>query len=962
MSTTGFKKRATTVAVGLVLLTACARNPSREEMARATEGYIEDTNKLFVVDCLLPGQVRKLGAQMTYLSARRPIRTTAADCEVRGGEYVAYDRANYASAFKVWLPKAQEGDAEAQNIVGQVFEKGLGQPVDYKSALQWYTKSAEQGNSQAQLNLGHMYEKGLGTSPDQQAADKWYRKASGLDSIGLPFTPAVGATASLAPAPQAQQSGEIAALRQEAQASRLAAEQSRQEAAALRSQLLAAQDQVLAQQEALRKSQDDMEETRQKIQQEKAAPKSDDTALRQLETELRQKEDQLKAQQSRLAEMTGSLNDETDRLRQEAQQSKQEASALRGQLAETQRLAAQQQDALRQTQDELEATRQKIQQEKATPKTDDTALRQLESELRQKEAQLKAQQAQMAEMSGGAGEADRLRQEASALRGQLAETQRLAAEQQAALDKSRDELEETRRKIQQEKAAPAKADDTALRQLEEELRQKQAQLKSQEAKVASMAASVDKERQAVQRERASVRQPVAAATPQTKPVIGERGKLAETQTALNEKINAYQQKSAELTGWLTGGTTDRAKIDERKKELQADAREISRLREQAGQQSQALADTPSKLAGGPAIEIIDPPVTLTRGMPSIQVSGDAKLKEIVGRIRAADGLESLLVNNQPQTVDASGVFHIPVNLTGPQTQVSIVATDKKKQRTDLSVNLQSESAATPAAETATTGKASSGSRPGDVDFGQFYAIIIGNADYKAYPGLKTPINDAKSVELILRERYGFKTKLIINANRHDIMTALNEMNKRLTDKDNLLIYYAGHGEIDKATQNAYWLPTDAETGNPANWISSQSITEYLSIMPARHVMVVADSCYSGALTGSAIAKLPDGMDESKRDKWLKVMNSRKARTVLTSGGVQPVLDAGGGDHSIFANAFLKVLRGNKKQVMEDYDVFREVSSQVRGAAAQVGFQQSPQYAPLQHAGHEGSPFFFVPEA
>ncbi len=962
MPTTGFKKRAITVAVGLVLLTACARNPSREEMARATEGYIEDTNKLFVVDCLLPGQVRKLGAQMTYLSARRPIRTTAADCEVRGGEYVAYDRANYASAFKVWLPKAQEGDAEAQNIVGQVFEKGLGQPVDYKSALQWYTKSAEQGNSQAQLNLGHMYEKGLGTAPDQQAADKWYRKASGLDSVGLPFTPAVGATASLAAAPQAQQSGEIEALRQEAQASRQAAEQSRQEAAALRAQLLAAQDQVLAQQEALRKSQDDMEETRQKIQQEKAAPKADDTALRQLESELRQKEEQLKAQQSRLADMTGNLNDETERLRQEAQQSRQEASALRGQLAETQRLAAQQQDALRQTQDELEATRQKIQQEKAAPKTDDTALRQLESELRQKEAQLKAQQAQMAEMSGGAGEADKLRREASELRGQLAETQRLAAEQQAALDKSRDELEATRRKIQQEKAAPAKADDTALRQLEEELRQKQAQLKSQEAKVAEMSASLKQERQAVQRERASVRQPVAVATPQAKPVSGERSKLAETQAALNDKINAYQQKSAELTAWLTGGTADRAKIDERKKELQADAREISRLREQAGQQSQALADSGQlKLAGGPAIEIINPPVTLTRGMPSIQVSGDTKLKEIVGRIRTADGLESLLVNNQPQAVDASGVFHIPVNLSGPQTQVSIVATDKKKQRTDLSVNLLSESAAAPVAETG-TGKASSGSRPGDVDFGQFYALIIGNADYKAYPGLKTPINDAKSVELLLRERYGFKTKLLINANRHEIMTALNEMNKRLTDKDNLLIYYAGHGEIDKATQNAYWLPTDAETGNTANWISSQSITEYLSIMPARHVMVVADSCYSGALTGSAIAKLPDGMDESKRDKWLKVMNSRKARTVLTSGGVKPVLDAGGGDHSIFANAFLKVLRGNKKQVMEDYDVFREVAGQVRGAAAQVGFQQSPQYAPLQHAGHEGSPFFFVPEA
>ena len=43
---------------------------------------------LLVVDCLLPGQVRKLGRQMTFLTARRPIKTSAQDCEIRGGEYV----------------------------------------------------------------------------------------------------------------------------------------------------------------------------------------------------------------------------------------------------------------------------------------------------------------------------------------------------------------------------------------------------------------------------------------------------------------------------------------------------------------------------------------------------------------------------------------------------------------------------------------------------------------------------------------------------------------------------------------------------------------------------------------------------------------------------------------------------------------------------------------------------------
>ena len=905
MPKASLKQRTIVIAVSAILLVACARNVSKEEMAKATEGYIEDTNKLFVVDCLLPGQVRKMGTQMTYLSARRPIRTTAADCEVRGGEYVAYDRANYASSLKVWLPRAQEGDPEAQNIVGQIFEKGLGQPADFKAAFEWYKKSAEQGNGEAQLNLGHLYEKGLGTSVDIEAANRWYRKASGLETVGLQFTSAIGDRQMSTGQPSKEtmlaqadtnepdslrrrgiipqdNSKELESLRREAETSRREAELSRMEAAQARVQLAEAQNKIIEQQEALRRSQDEMEATRLKIQEQKAMPSNtDDAELRQLEAELRQKEEQLKAQQARLASMTESLTD-TDKIREDAERSRIEASQLRGELAETK--------------------------------------------------------------------------------------QQLASQQEA-LSRARDELEDTQRKIQQEKAQPAKADDSALRQLEEELRQRQAQLRSQEAKVAAMSASVSKERQAVNREREAVRQEkTIAASPRVeaspvKPVGSQRSELSPMQAALNDKIISYQRKSGELTQWLTSGGVDRSQIESRKKELQDDAKEIASLREQVEQQNRKLADAGQdslKLTEGPKIEIIDPPMPLTRGMPTIQVKSGDKRKEIVGRISSQDGLNSLTVNDQAQSVDASGVFRIPIDVSEGQTQINIAATDKRNRKVDLIVSLVGEAAAEKI-EASAQSRQSSNLRPGNVNFGQFYALIIGNANYKAYPGLKTPINDAKSVELILRERYGFKTTLLINANRHAIMSALNEMKKNLTEQDNLLVYYAGHGEIDKSNQNAYWLPTDAEVGNSANWISSANITEFLSIVPARHVIVVADSCYSGAMTGSGVARLPDGMEESKREKWLKVMTSRKARTVLTSGGVQPVMDAGGGDHSIFADAFLKVLRSNK-QIVEDYTLYRDVSLAMRPASAKVGFQQTPQYAPLQNAGHEGSPFFFVPGA
>lgn len=154
----------------------------------ATEG-MTNLADLHVVDCLLPGQVRKLGRQ-TYLSPRRPTKTTAADCRLKGGEYVAYDRADYKTALKVWLQAAEAGDAKAQNNVAEIFERGLGGEPNYAAALVWYNKAAAQGSTQAQFNLGTMYEQGLGVPTDQLKALNWYRQAWDLAEDDVIFTSA----------------------------------------------------------------------------------------------------------------------------------------------------------------------------------------------------------------------------------------------------------------------------------------------------------------------------------------------------------------------------------------------------------------------------------------------------------------------------------------------------------------------------------------------------------------------------------------------------------------------------------------------------------------------------------------------------------------------------------------------------------------------------------------------------
>ena len=172
-------------AATLAALVASCTAPSRQDQAAATKGMVTRQD-LEVVDCLLPGQVRQLGST-TYLTQRRPVRTTTSDCRIRGGEYVAFDRANLKTALNVWLAAAEAGDAEAQNNVGELYERGLGMEPNYEAALIWYQKSADQGNSRALFNLGTLYEQGLGVPADKLKALNLYRQSWGLPEDSLMY-------------------------------------------------------------------------------------------------------------------------------------------------------------------------------------------------------------------------------------------------------------------------------------------------------------------------------------------------------------------------------------------------------------------------------------------------------------------------------------------------------------------------------------------------------------------------------------------------------------------------------------------------------------------------------------------------------------------------------------------------------------------------------------------------------
>ncbi len=509
---------------------------------------IRDAGKLFVVDCLLPGQIRQLGS-MTYAAARKAVKVTAGECEARGGEFVAYDRASQATTLKVWLPLAEKGDPEAQTYVGEAYEKGFGATPDYGTAAAWYLAAAEQGYSRAAINLGSLFERGLGLAKDPEMAKFWYRKASEASGLKPPEPAASG----------------------------------------------------------------------------------------------------------------------------------NEAATI-----------------------------------------------------------------------------------------------------------------------------------TII-----------------------------------------------------EPVLEEDNIMAEP----------------------------RSEFD------------------------------------------IDNPLL------------------VIGQVESSIPLRDVVVNGQSAKLSGSlfRVMALPIDGT-----IEVVAHDEKGRITRLNFYLDPDIAPFEGLRRQAPGYRI---EPAPAGLGRYHALVIGNNDYSKLDRLFTAVNDARAVANQLRENYGFTVTELYDADRYQVLSALNRLRSDFAEDDHLLVYYAGHGELDRVNRRGYWLPTDAEASNPVNWISNISITDMLNIIPARQLIVIADSCYSGMMSRSVLATVDEAISDEKRTEQLMAMTGARTRTALTSGGIAPVLDSVGGKHSVFAAELLNALEKNAG-AMTGLQLYEFVSPRVSRASSQVGFDQQPEYAPLKFAGHEAGDFVF----
>ncbi|MCP5003733.1 MAG: hypothetical protein GY941_07230 [Planctomycetes bacterium] len=1007
-------------------LTGCnpttkSNNEANKLMSDFTSTGSGNADDLLIVDCLIPGKIKRLGTSVTYLSSRTSEKTTALDCRVRGGEYVAFDRSNYETALKVWLYKANEGDIVAQTYAGEIYEKGLGREPDYSLAANWYRKAADQGYARAQINLGHLYEKGLGVEKDPIKALSWYRMASGLENAITLDPGSLGAEANKR---IEELSLEIERSKSESESLRKQLEQTRWEledaqrelkqtkgdAEAERQKLIIEQQQLSKQKElassAYKNFKDQLEQREIELEQQKREITGINQNIAQLDTKannLKQTRQQLEEAQLKLKDKESYVETERQKLDAErknleehkklADSGSERMKSLESQLEQresdfahqkqyiaklqkeislsnvdsiylerakhelvlTQLALEKKKDTLEIKQQELTSVQQEIEDQKKTASSDNTKISNLEAQLKQRESELELQRREITEINQKIAQLDTKANNLEQASQRLKEAQLKLKDKESYVETERQILDAERKKLEEHKKQ-ASADSARMEKLEEQLKQRESDFAHQKQYIAKL------------------QQEITQSNADSIYLKRAKHELVLTQLALEKKRGELKIKQQKLA-------SAKQEIEDQKKATSSDYAKISNLEEQLAQRKALIGNKDNAIVAmgkkikllesrtkdyimqledlkelqaafpGPSIVMLNPPLVATRSIRVLTASSEPDTERVIkGKVIALAGLQSFTINDLDVEVDKDGFFKVPISVMNTNVTVKLFAKDRQEKTTFFEFQL------TPGGP-GTREKEKNILPPNS--FGDYYALVIGNKNYASWPKLETPEMDALEIAELLDTKYGFKTKVLIDATRYELLQALNELRMKLKDTDNLLIYYAGHGHLEEKISRGYWIPVDAAQDSNTRWISTIQIADILSIMSVNHVMIIADSCYSGALTRSSLARLETGMSDKARRHWIKAMMKKRSRTALTSGDLQPVIDRGGGEHSVFAKALLDVLREND-DIIEGQALHKEISARVVYAASAVEVEQIPQYAPIRFAGHEAGEFFFVP--
>jgi uncharacterized caspase-like protein len=240
--------------------------------------------------------------------------------------------------------------------------------------------------------------------------------------------------------------------------------------------------------------------------------------------------------------------------------------------------------------------------------------------------------------------------------------------------------------------------------------------------------------------------------------------------------------------------------------------------------------------------------------------------------------------------------------------------------------------------------------------GSQWLFVIGIDNYLRWPKLRTAVNDAKAVRDVLTSRYHFDKDHLYElydayATRANILNTFRTLATQVKPEDSLLIFYAGHGNMDSITKAGSWVPVESGLQDASAWISNHDVKNYLNVdaIKGRHILLVSDSCFAGDFFRGYRGPLP-----AVNDAVIKRAYQLSSRQAITSGGLEPVSDAGFGGNSVFSHFFVSALRDNRKPHLIPSDLFPVVKAGVAQNA-----EQFPQLGGLYGVGgQEGGEYVF----
>jgi Caspase domain/Glucodextranase, domain B len=306
--------------------------------------------------------------------------------------------------------------------------------------------------------------------------------------------------------------------------------------------------------------------------------------------------------------------------------------------------------------------------------------------------------------------------------------------------------------------------------------------------------------------------------------------------------------------------------------------------------------------------------------------------DIIGYAKAQSGINLVLVNNEDARMYPDGKFVSAVKLAPGENEIRISAIDNDGAIIEKKITVVCESFAMAAQM---------------LKAGDYYGLIIAVDEYDdpKINDLDHAVKDARALYDLLIKDYAFekeRTKLLINPKFEDIVIELDRLNTTLTENDNLLIFYAGHGVWSEQSNVGYWLPSNARESNTANWLRNSTLRDYIGSFKAKHTLLIADACFSGSIFKSraAFSNAPAAIEK------VYDLPSRKA---MTSGSLSEVPDK-----SVFIEYLEKRLSENMKAYLTSEELFYSMKTAILNNSPTV-----PQFGEILNTGDEGGDFIFI---